>query len=128
MKRSEKISTIKEFGSLLAVYLLCMASLCCLTGLLVSKEIITQDFGGLIVRVMFLCNAFVFCCCQAKKAARQRMTISLFVAGAIILIGLSGKGILFPEDHIQWIRVAVLCAIGALGGLISSKKKAKKYR
>jgi len=117
----------RRIGGVAGACVLLTALLCGAMGMMISNEWLMIDIGKKAVAGIVLVILYAGSWAAAKKAPCKRLLVSALTAGAILLVLLFAKAILFQRADITslWhICAAVLVSLPA--GLLASRKDRRK--
>ena len=127
MKQMEQTGIIKQTAVTVTAAIICMAMICGLTGFLVSKEVVKMELAEKMVMAAMVAGTFAACWNLARKQSRKRLIIAVLISVMIAGICLLGKALFFGHHVIQWQTVLLVLGTGVLSGIVSGKKKTKRY-
>jgi len=124
--KNEKSFSIKHILIAVAELTVSVLLICSLLSAFVMGQMIRPEFGKSAAKVLAVACAFVVCWLTARCAPQKRMYVSLTVCAAVILWGLLGKVVFFPEEPMTWSLVPIILTAGAGAGLAASGKKHRR--
>ena len=116
----------KDIGLMSAIALTGGMVLCGIIGVLVSRQIVSEQIGASAAIILTELLLLTCACAAARKQGKNRLLITMLVAVICAAVRLTAGGGYHYEQSIEPVGCLITVGVGVCAGLLSMQKKQRR--